>query len=240
MNSYNTDVFFMCRLKNMIQRLRFALPGTGRLIFGLTLALALFAPSLASANTEALLRAAQTNNLVALKEQITRLGAGAINTADPRGYTLLMIATREGHGPIVEYLLRERAQINARSQMGETALMLAAFKGNLPLVQVLHKAGAELKTTGWTALHYAAYEGHVIVCRFLLEHEVEVDARAPNGSTPLMLAARQGHQEAVKLLLWERADPKLVNQDGATALSWAIKHKHVDVAKLLRDAGARN
>lgn len=203
------------------------------------LVLATLVPNLASATTEELLRAAQTNNLPDLQKQINKLGKPAVNTTDPRGYSLLMIAAREGHAQIVEYLLREKAQINTRNQMGETALMLAAFKGHLPLVQVLHKAGADLKSSGWTALHYAAYEGHVAVCRYLLEHEVDVDARAPNGSTPLMLAARQGHQEAVKLLLWEHADPKLVNQDGATALAWALKNKHLEVAKLLRDAGAR-
>ncbi len=193
-----------------------------------------------SANSEELFRAVQTNNLPAVQKSIARLGPNSINSTDPRGYTPLMIAAREGHAQIVDYLLREKAQINVRNPMGESAVMLAAFKGNLPLVQNLHKAGADLKAAGgWTALHYAAYEGHAGVCRYLLEQEVDIDARAPNGSTPLMLAARQGHHEAVKLLLWEQADPKLTNQDGATALSWALKNKHAEVAKLLREAGAK-
>jgi uncharacterized protein len=202
-------------------------------------ALAAIVTTQAQADTDELLRAVQGNDLPALQKIVGKAGPKSVNAADSRGYTLLMVAAREGRGEIVTYLVREKAQVNVRNSVGETALMLAAFKGNLPIVQTLLKEGALVNGQGWTSLHYAAYEGHANVCRFLIDNEAEIDARAPNGSTPLMVAARQGHEEAVKLLLWEQADPNLTNSDGATALSWALKNKHGGIAKLLRDAGAK-
>jgi hypothetical protein len=200
-------------------------------------ALLLGASSSTFANVAELFKAVQTNDLPALQKGLAK--GFDVDSTDPRGFSLLMTASREGHVGIVSYLLRQKASVNRRNAVGETALMLAAFRGNLDVIKVLHKAGADVNHSGWAPLHYAAYEGHAAVCRYLIENDAEVEAKAPNGSTALMLASRQGHLEAVKVLLWEQANPNASNGDGATALSWALKYQHPEVAKLLRDAGAR-
>ena len=50
------------------------------------------------------------------------------NTVDREGYTLLMLAIRDGNGDIVDVLLAAKANPNARNIHGDTALRLAAFK----------------------------------------------------------------------------------------------------------------
>jgi uncharacterized protein len=117
--------------------------------------------------------------------------------------------------------------------------MLAAFKGHLGTVKVLHARGADLKTTGWTALHYAAFQGSVPVTKYLLDNKADVNAKAPNGITPLMGAVRGSHEDVVKLLLGQGADPNLKSDSGASALQWALKAGNTDIAQLLKKAGAK-
>ncbi len=162
-----------------------------------------------------------------------------IDSVDASGDSLLIVASREGAPGAVKLLLARRAKADYRNKAGDTALMVAALRGHLPAVRLLAEGGATMQSTGWTPLHYAAFGGHVEVCRYLLGRQVDIDARSPNGTTPLMMAARQGHLETVRLLLWEVADPALKNEAGLTALALARRGGFVEIADLLRKAGAR-
>jgi hypothetical protein len=162
-----------------------------------------------------------------------------VDSVDTSGDSLLIVASREGASGAVKLLLARRAKPDYRNKAGDTALLVAALRGHLPAVRLLAEAGATLQPPGWTALHYAAFGGHVEVCRYLLGRHVDIDARSPNGTTPLMMAARQGHLEAVRLLLWEVADPEAKNEAGLTALALARRGGFVEIADLLRKAGAR-
>ncbi len=162
-----------------------------------------------------------------------------IDSVDGSGDSLLIVAAREGAAGAVKLLLARKAKPDYRNKAGDTAVMVAALNGHLPAVQLLADAGAQLARPGWTALHYAAFGGHVEVCRYLLGRDADIDARSPNGTTPLMMAARQGHLEAARLLVWEVADVSLRNEAGLTALGLAERGKFVDIVALLRKAGAR-
>ena len=135
--------------------------------------------------------------------------------------------------------LRELLGVVGAHEWRKKGVMVAALNGHLPAVQLLADAGAQLARPGWTALHYAAFGGHVEVCRYLLGRDADIDARSPNGTTPLMMAALQGHLEAARLLVWEVADVSLRNEAGLTALGLAERGKFVDIVALLRKAGAR-
>jgi ankyrin repeat protein len=117
--------------------------------------------------------------------------------------------------------------------------MLAAFRGNLEAVRVLQGRGGEINNPGWTALHYAAFQGQTAVAKYLLDNRAEVNARAPNGITPLMAAVRNGHLDTAKLLLSQGADPSAKNDAGGTALQWALKGGNTDLAQVLKQAGAK-
>lgn len=186
---------------------------------------------------EELVKAVRANDNASAKALLAR--GMDMDTSDPSGNTLLMIAAREGHFDLVKFLLDGKAKVRARNGYGESAIMFGALGGHLEVVKVLQAYGAEINHSHWTPLHYAAWGGHSVICSFLLEKGAMIDAQSANGTSPVMMAARQGHVETVKFLLAKSADVKLSNDSGETAMSWALKAGNMDVADLLRKAGAK-
>jgi len=160
-----------------------------------------------------------------------------VNSVDPRGETLLVIASRGGHVELVMALLARKAKLEAVNVAGETALAVAAYNGHADVLDLLLAKGADpVNHQGWSALHYAAMQGHDKVLQSLISRGAPVDALAPNGATALMLAARSRSIEAVRVLLRARADARLRGRDGETAVDWALKAGNTDAAALIRAA----
>lgn len=195
------------------------------------------APGAAADAYDDLLQAVR-NNDVAGAEVLFSKGMD-VNTTDPGGNTLLMLAAREDRIELAKSLLRRRAGVAARNSYGENALMLAAGTGSPEMVTLLVEHGAPVNQSGWNPLIYAAWQGKTQIVKYLLEKGADIDAVAPNGVSALMMATRGGHLEAVKLLLWEVADPNLKSDSGATALGWALRDGNSEIAALLRQAGAK-
>ncbi|MBM3373776.1 MAG: ankyrin repeat domain-containing protein, partial [Betaproteobacteria bacterium] len=110
-----------------------------------------------------------------------------VDTVNPQGETLLMMAAREGKPAVVRALLAGMARLQARSPIGESALMLAAIHGHAEVVRMLLDAGAPVNQPGWTALIYAATRNRVDIARLLIARGAEVNAAADNGITALMM-----------------------------------------------------
>jgi ankyrin repeat protein len=78
-------------------------------------------------------------------------------------------------------------------------------------------------SSGNTALHMAAANGHVEICACLLEAGAATDTKNGSGNTPLHWAALNGHLAAVSLLLERGADcgskcRQLAQRQGHTAV----------------------
>jgi len=150
-----------------------------------------------------------------------------------------MIASRLGHHDLVWMLLKRKASARKRSQHGDTALMMASLRGDREIARMLIEFGdAEVNHKGWAPIHYAAFENHPEVIRYLVAKGADKDALAPNGFSALMLAARGGHLEAAKALLYDDADLQVKGPAGETALQIARKGNHAELAELLKRAGA--
>ncbi|MDB5865354.1 MAG: ankyrin repeat protein, partial [Betaproteobacteria bacterium] len=91
-----------------------------------------------------------------------------VDTVNPKGDTLLMIAARSGKPAVIRTILAGKPKLNARNASGETALMLAAINGRMDVVKMLLDTGADVNQAGWTALMYAAVNGHSDIARLLL------------------------------------------------------------------------
>ena len=70
---------------------------------------------------------------------------------------------------------------------------------------------------GQTLLHFAAFLKYQALVSFLVEHEVDKDARDHNGHTALHLASLVGAQGCASVLLDAGADVEIVNVEGKTA-----------------------
>jgi len=86
---------------------------------------------------------------------------------------------------------------------------------------------------GATCLMIAANNGHLAICRLLLDKGAQLEAKNINGCTPLHHAAAQGHVEIVRLLCDRGADV-----DARANREWRPLHSaawkgHISVVKEL-------
>ena len=78
---------------------------------------------------------------------------------------------------------------------------------------------------GHTPLHNAAYQGHVEVCKLLIEHKANISiANIEMGSYPIHVGVEQGHVEVCKLLLAQNADVNSKRKDGKAPLHVAASN----------------
>ena len=132
---------------------------------------------------------------------------------------------------------------------GETPLMSALYRGHTDVVDALIEAGAEIDVfaaaatgrvgdlertldgetvnshsyDGWTPLHLAAFFGHVVAARLLLDAGADVQAVSQNSltNTPFHAATAGKHADIALLLLEQGADPLKTDAGGYTPLEIA-------------------
>ena len=76
-----------------------------------------------------LIAAAKSGDAGAVEALIKR-GAD-VDTTDPEGNSLLMLAVRDGHARLVDTLLAQRPKVNIRNSAGDSPLRLAALRGDV-------------------------------------------------------------------------------------------------------------
>ncbi|XP_077997098.1 uncharacterized protein LOC144450368 [Glandiceps talaboti] len=89
-----------------------------------------------------------------------------------------------------------------------------------------------------TSLHYGAENGHLDICKLLLEAGAQVNAANDLNQTSLHFGAMEGHFDSCKLLLEAGAQVNAADDENKTSLHYADKNQHLDIFKLLLDVGA--
>ena len=97
----------------------------------------------------------------------------------------------------------------------------------------LNAADASL---GWTALIWAAKEGHAATVAALLEQGADPRVRDSAGDDALLWAARKGHAAIAEALLARGADPGTRDRDGLDAAQVARQAGHGALAARLEQA----
>ena len=176
---------------------------------------------------------------------------GQFITHNEDSITALMGASEKGDFKMVQALLADGADVNAKNKDGETALMYASGEGHLEVVQLLLANGADVNAktypyngphimprgTGWTALMMGS--GQFKVVQLLLANGADVNAKNSRGETALFMASVGGRLEVVQLLLANKADVNAKRDGCETALMMASMIGHKDVRELLIRAGAK-
>ena len=100
--------------------------------------------------------------------------AGAdVNSKTNSGWTLLHMASANGHVSIVKMLIEAGSYINAITDSGWTALHEASCSGNEENVKLLIEAGADVNAKTYserTPLFWALYNKHKNVSKLLKKH----------------------------------------------------------------------
>jgi len=183
---------------------------------------------------DSFLRDVKFNDAKAVKKALS--SGMSPNAMDNKGNSALTIAITEKSLDVAKLLIDTPSiDLERPNLAGETPVMLAAFTGSEELVRYLvEKRQVEINKPGWSALHYAATNGHLKIAAYLLEKNAYVDPESPNKTTALMMAARGGHIEVVKLLLDNDADLAKINSVKMTAIDFAEQHNQSEIAEGLK------
>ena len=140
-------------------------------------------------------------------------------------------------------LLEAGAEVGTRDTRDRFGpLQIAAKHNSTRVAQMLINAGAGLdlpEKAGWTALHFAAQKGAVMVADLLLAAGANPHVRSVGDSeTPLHVASAYDSPSVAALLLVARADVNTTDKNGETPLERAAKEGSVKTAELLVFAGS--
>jgi hypothetical protein len=157
----------------------------------------------------------------------------------------LFKAAEDGKADVIQALISQGADVNARNGKEATPLHYAAMNGHLSAVMTLLGANADVhahatKGPRLTPLHLAAGGGHSDVINALLDRDAtQVTVGDVEGDTPLHYAALGAQNIAVKTLLARNANPIGKSANGRTPISVAAEGclqantGHVETIKLL-------
>jgi ankyrin repeat protein len=116
----------------------------------------------------------------------------------------LVQAAKQGNTTVIEKLLRDGADVNAKDEEYQsTALMWAAHNGHTQAVRMLIDNGAEINARrfkGETALWFAAQKGQLAPLKALVEYGADATIPGRDGDTALNIARKNGHNHLVAYL----------------------------------------
>ena len=138
-------------------------------------------------------------------QNLVGVDGGLVNAFAADGFYPLGLAAFFGHRAIVEFLLKNGADVKtaARNAQKVTALHGAVARRDLEIVKMLLEAGADpnaRQERGFAPLHDAAANGNAALVELLLKHGALANAKTDDGKTPADMAAERGHKEVVERL----------------------------------------
>jgi ankyrin repeat protein len=137
-------------------------------------------------------------NLVFNRDENLVVQRGMVANTDKSGDTLLDLATSFGEKDVAEFLLANKAEVNAKDNYGFTPLHFAVNSRDLTALLLANGADANARdNSGATPLDGAMNKD---VAQLLLDKGADVNSKSNNGWTPLQWAAFSGRKEVVECL----------------------------------------
>jgi ankyrin len=164
-----------------------------------------------------------------------------VNVRDTeRGQTALMWAVAHRHPDVVQVLIEQGTDIQARSKVTQRVVARANRYGGVVSYDraAAERAVERIPEGGSTSLLFAARSGDLASAALLVAAGANVNDTAPDGMSALVMASHSGHGPLAAFLLEQGADP---NHDGAgyTALHAAVLRGDPDLVKALLARGAQ-
>lgn len=132
------------------------------------------------------------------------------------GTTPLHHASSIGNTEVVQLLIVNGANINAKNNVGSTPLHYASTEGNTEVVNLLIDNGADINVkdhVDTTPLHKASFKGHTEVVKLLIDNGADIHVKDNVDRTPLKVANEFGRTEVVHLLFDKGAGDQIDDVD---------------------------
>ncbi|CAL1290689.1 unnamed protein product [Larinioides sclopetarius] len=157
------------------------------------------------------------------------------------GATPLHIAAHVGAAEVVKFLLKKKANIDARAVGGSTPLHLAAHSGHVNVVKLLIENGANVNIAddiNRTAIYLAVACGKLEIVKILSEQKrVNIHDKVNDGFSLLHIAAQFGHLNILKHLIEKGADINSENDAGSKPIHIAAREGQKDIIQFHIDLG---
>lgn len=185
---------------------------------------------------------------------------GDVNVKDKNGATALMWAIYYSDLDMVKLLLSKGADpyLKGRINLPESGaiyggcMAVAAGQNKLEILKYLieelkipvddRELGTGKDEDGWTALHWAAFNGNNDIITYLVKKKAKINALSDNDGdkTALYFAVQNGHLETVKLLVKLKAKLNIATAYGDTPLDAAMNSENKEIATYLHSIGAKS
>ena len=173
----------------------------------------------------------------------------------------LFLAAYKGHLEIYDFLtskLRDKnpGKTSILNREGSTPLHWAANNGHFGLCKlIIEGTGNKNPGTirqiyrkpllnkyfplfysirdGTTPLHFAAYNGHLEVCKLIMDYITDKNPANMKGETPFHFAAKNGQLAVCQVMIESLSDKNPGDQVEMTPLHYAAQYGHVELCKLI-------
>jgi uncharacterized protein len=164
-------------------------------------------PNLGNTDEQTPLMIAARIGSLPLVQMLVKAGSRVNEREQYRGQTALMWAVSAGSAEVVDFLIRQKADVDARATINDW--------GN----QITSEPRAQYRPAGGlTPLLYATRSGCLECARLLLRGGADINRPTPEGVTPLMNAIDNNNYEMANFLLDQGANPHISDWWGRTAL----------------------
>ena len=160
-----------------------------------------------------------------------------------RRWSLIAISANHGDFALLQFIVKQIKLKNVRQSERINALFLAACKGHLEVYEFLSRrlrdknpGKTSLLNGCWvTPLHWAATNGKIGVCKFIIENSSNKNPTSIKGGryTPLHCAAQRGRLEVCKLIMDNLTNKNPANKQGSTPFHFAAKAGKLAVCQLM-------
>jgi ankyrin repeat protein len=104
------------------------------------------------------------------------------------------------------------------------------------VIDYRHRPRWDYQFIGFTPLHAAAVNGHLINCQLMIENLPDKNPKTDDESTPLYLAAIRGHYEVFKLffeIVLEKNPKMSIERQCKTPFHGAARNGHLDICQYI-------
>jgi ankyrin repeat protein len=136
---------------------------------------------------------------------------------------------------IIEVLINEGADVNAKTSGGTPLINIAVQYNNIDVVKLLLEKGANANAKDKYGYTPIIVTNNKIIIQNLLEKGADINHMNNLGYTALSLAAGGNNKDLIRFLIDKGADVNIINKNGETPLMYA---NNTDIVILLLEKGA--